>query len=58
MSDNFKKIDVPLDWVQIDNIIIGMRILNRANLINKDFVEELIEHLQKFSMKAKEENRK
>lgn len=55
MKNEFKKIDVPLDWVQIDNIIIGMRLLDKAKLIKKDFVMELIEHLEKYSMKAKTE---
>lgn len=53
MDNEFKKIDVPLDWVQIDNIIVGMRLLNCAKLLDEKFATEIIEHLSVYSMKAK-----
>lgn len=53
MKDEFKKIGVPLDWVQIDNIIVGMRVLKESGIIDKKFAVELEEYLEPYSMKAK-----
>ena len=55
-DDNFKRIDVPLNWVEIDNTIIGLRILRKAELMSNEFSTKLLEHLEPYSMKAKEEH--
>lgn len=51
-----KEINVPLTWEEIDNIIISLRLTNKA--FKGDMRDELEEKMSDYSMKAKLENNK
>ncbi len=55
MDKEWARIDVSLNWHEIDHIIVMTRILIQQNTIEKDYGDKLIEHLEPFSMKAKTE---
>ena len=45
MNKEFKRIEVPLNWYEIDNIIVGLRLLRECGLMQKDFVDEYVKGL-------------
>jgi hypothetical protein len=51
-----KEINVPLNWEEIDNIIISLRLTNKA--FKGNMRDELEEKLCKYSMQAKYANTK